>query len=190
MLHVCFRRASGVLLGLLCFVLPGWGFAQEFATDRLYLRQHGKARCLRDVKEYVKTERGRSEHTAEHDRLINNNIWYRFRKGVKLGEKQQQRFQEILNGQHRKSAALTQQQLFRNRAALAKELRDTNIRVHVICPGGVETEMITQVRPDIPKEELIAPQEIADLILYLVTHRGNAVVDELHIRRTSSMPWG
>ena len=74
--------------------------------------------------------------------------------------------------------------------ALAKELRDTNIRVHVICPGGVETEMITQVRPDIPKEELIAPQEIADLILYLVTHRGNAVVDELHIRRTSSMPWG
>ena len=123
MLHVCFRRASGVLLGLLCFVLPGWGFAQEFATDRLYLRQHGKARCLRDVKEYVETERGRSEHTAEHDRLINNNIWYRFRKGVKLGEKQQQRFQEILNGQHRKSAALTQQQLFRNRAALAKELR-------------------------------------------------------------------
>ena len=74
--------------------------------------------------------------------------------------------------------------------ALAKELRDTNIRVHVICPGGVETEMITEVRPDIPKEELIVPQEIAELILYLVTHRGNAVVDELHIRRTSSMPWG
>ena len=43
---------------------------------------------------------------------------------------------------------------------------------------------------NIPKEELISPQEIADLILYLVTHRGNAVVDELHIRRTSSMPWG
>ena len=74
--------------------------------------------------------------------------------------------------------------------ALAKELHDTNIRVHVICPGGVETEMITQVRPDIPQDELIAPQEIADLILYLVTHRGNAVVDELHIRRTSSVPWG
>ena len=73
--------------------------------------------------------------------------------------------------------------------ALAEELRNTNIRVHVICPGGVETEMVTQVRPDIPKEELIAPQEIADLILYLVTHQGNAVIDELHVRRKSSNPW-
>ena len=73
--------------------------------------------------------------------------------------------------------------------ALAEELRATNIRVHVICPGGVETEMVTQVRPDIPTDELIQPREIADLILYLVTHQGNAVIDELHIRRKSSNPW-
>ncbi|MHC4469087.1 MAG: SDR family NAD(P)-dependent oxidoreductase [Planctomycetota bacterium] len=73
--------------------------------------------------------------------------------------------------------------------ALAEELRDSNIRVHVICPGGVETEMVTQVRPDIPTDELIQPEEIAELIMYLVTHQGNAVVDELHIRRKSSNPW-
>ena len=73
--------------------------------------------------------------------------------------------------------------------ALAEELRDINIRVHVICSGGVETEMVTQVRPDIPKEELINPREVAELILYLVTHQGNAVVDELHIRRKTSGPW-
>ena len=73
--------------------------------------------------------------------------------------------------------------------ALAEELRETNIRVHVICPGGVETPMVTQVRPDIPTDELIAPQEIAELVLYLVTHKGNAVMDELHIRRKTSGPW-
>ncbi len=73
--------------------------------------------------------------------------------------------------------------------ALAEELRDTNIRVHVICPGGVETPMVTQVRPDIPADELIAPREIAELVLYLVTHKGNAVIDELHIRRKTSGPW-
>jgi NAD(P)-dependent dehydrogenase (short-subunit alcohol dehydrogenase family) len=72
---------------------------------------------------------------------------------------------------------------------LAEELRATNIRVHVICPGGVETEMVTQVRPDIPTDELIQPREVADLILYLVTHQGNGVVDELNIRRKSSNPW-
>jgi 3-oxoacyl-[acyl-carrier protein] reductase len=73
--------------------------------------------------------------------------------------------------------------------ALAEELRGTNIRVHVICPGGVDTDMVGSVRPDIKKDELIGPQEIAELVLYLVTHRGNAVVDELHIRRATAAPW-
>ena len=73
--------------------------------------------------------------------------------------------------------------------SLAEELRGTQVRVHVICPGGVDTEMVSRVRPDINKDELIGPDEIAELVVYLVTHRGNAVVDELHIRRATSSPW-
>jgi NAD(P)-dependent dehydrogenase (short-subunit alcohol dehydrogenase family) len=73
--------------------------------------------------------------------------------------------------------------------SLAEELRGTNIRVHVICPGAVDTGMVGDVRPDIKKDELIGPAEIAELVLYLVTHRGNAVVDELHIRRATAAPW-
>ena len=73
--------------------------------------------------------------------------------------------------------------------SLAEELRDSKIRVHLLCPGGTNTEMVEKVRPDIPKNELIAPEEIAELVLYLVTHKGNAVIDELHIRRASSSPW-
>ena len=73
--------------------------------------------------------------------------------------------------------------------ALAEELKSTNVRVHVICPGGVDTEMVSRVRPDIPKEDLIDPKEIAELVLYLCTHEGNAVVDEIRIRRRTSSPW-
>ncbi|MCC7556996.1 MAG: SDR family oxidoreductase [Methanoculleus marisnigri] len=73
--------------------------------------------------------------------------------------------------------------------ALAEELRGSNVRVHVICPGGVDTEMVSRVRPDIDKGDLIGPDEIAELVLYLVTHRGNAVVDELHVRRATASPW-
>ncbi len=73
--------------------------------------------------------------------------------------------------------------------SLAEELRGTNIRVHVICPGAVDTGMVGNVRPDIKKEDLIQPDEIAELVLYLVTQRGNAVVDELHIRRAAAAPW-
>ena len=73
--------------------------------------------------------------------------------------------------------------------SLAEEMRGTNVRVHVICPGGVDTEMVQRVRPDIAKDELIGPEEIAELVLYLVTHKGNAVMDELRIRRATSSPW-
>jgi 3-oxoacyl-[acyl-carrier protein] reductase len=73
--------------------------------------------------------------------------------------------------------------------SLAEELRGSNVRVHVLCPGGADTDMVGSVRPDIAKDELIKPQEIAELVLYLVTHKGSAVVDELRIRRATSSPW-
>jgi len=73
--------------------------------------------------------------------------------------------------------------------SLAEELRGSNIRVHLLCPGGVDTDMVDSVRPDIAKDELIKPREIAELVLYLVTHKGNAVMDELRIRRATSSPW-
>ena len=73
--------------------------------------------------------------------------------------------------------------------SLAEELKGTNIRVHVLCPGGINTEMVGRVRPDIKKDELIDPAEIAELVVYLVTHKGNAVIDELRIRRATSSPW-
>lgn len=73
--------------------------------------------------------------------------------------------------------------------SLAEELRGTNIRVHVVCPGAVDTGMVGNVRPDIKTADLIGPTEIAELVLYLATQTGNAVVDELHIRRAAAAPW-
>ncbi len=73
--------------------------------------------------------------------------------------------------------------------SLAEELRESNVRVHLLCPGGVDTDMVGRVRPDIPKDDLMKPEEIAELVLYLVTHEGNAVIDELHIRRAAASPW-
>jgi hypothetical protein len=49
--------------------------------------------------------------------------------------------------------------------------------------------MIQVIRPDIKKEDLMKPEEIAELAVYLVTHEGNAVIDEFHIRRAASSPW-
>jgi len=73
--------------------------------------------------------------------------------------------------------------------SLAEELRGTRIRVHLICPGGIDTDMIGEIRPDIKREDLMQPEESAELVLYLVTHEGNAVIDELRIRRAAAQPW-
>jgi NAD(P)-dependent dehydrogenase (short-subunit alcohol dehydrogenase family) len=73
--------------------------------------------------------------------------------------------------------------------SLAEELKNTNIRVHLLCPGGVDTELIPRVRPDLKSEDLMKPEEIAELVVYLVTHKGKARIDELHIRRSTSTPW-
>jgi 3-oxoacyl-[acyl-carrier protein] reductase len=73
--------------------------------------------------------------------------------------------------------------------ALAKEVQPAGIRVHVLCPGGVDTQLGGQARPDLDQSVLIQPEEIADLVLFLVTRRGNAVIDEIHVRRATSTPW-
>jgi len=73
--------------------------------------------------------------------------------------------------------------------ALGKEVQVDGIRMHVLCPGGVDTQMVARARPDLDRSVLMQPQEIADIVLFLVTRRGNAVIDELRIRRSSSTPW-
>jgi 3-oxoacyl-[acyl-carrier protein] reductase len=73
--------------------------------------------------------------------------------------------------------------------ALAKEVQPDGIRVHAINPGGVATDLVKQARPDIDTSELIAPEEIADIVVFLVSQTGNAVIDEVNVRRASSVPW-
>jgi 3-oxoacyl-[acyl-carrier protein] reductase len=73
--------------------------------------------------------------------------------------------------------------------AIAREVQADGIRVHAICPGGVDTEMVSRARPDLDRSVLMQPQEIADMVLFLVTRRGKAVVDEIRVRRASSTPW-
>ena len=69
----------------------------------------------------------------------------------------------------------------------AKEVQPYGIRVHLISPGGVATEMVTQMRPDIDPSELIRPEEIAEIVRFLVTRKGNGTIDEFYIRRFSGL---
>jgi 3-oxoacyl-[acyl-carrier protein] reductase len=73
--------------------------------------------------------------------------------------------------------------------ALAKEVQKDGIRVHAICPGGVDTQLVGQARPDLDRSVLMQPDEIADVVLFLLTRPGKAMIDEIHLRREASTPW-
>ena len=73
--------------------------------------------------------------------------------------------------------------------AFAKEVAEYGIRVHAICPGGVSTDLVTRARPDIDSKDLMTPQDIADIVLFLVTRKGNGVIDQISVRRLASTPW-
>ena len=71
----------------------------------------------------------------------------------------------------------------------ARDLAPRGIRVHAVLPGGVDTDMVRSVRPDIDGSEMISPQEVADAVAFLIAMRGNAVVDELSLRRRTKPAW-
>jgi 3-oxoacyl-[acyl-carrier protein] reductase len=73
--------------------------------------------------------------------------------------------------------------------ALARELKEYGIRVHAVCPGGVDTALVAESRPDLDRSVLMQPEEIADIVLFLLTRRGNAVIDQVNVRRATSDPW-
>jgi len=73
--------------------------------------------------------------------------------------------------------------------SLANEVYSENIRVHTICPGGVFTDMVKVTRPDLTGEDMIMPDEIADIILFLLSRRGNAVIDDICVRRAAKNPF-
>ena len=70
---------------------------------------------------------------------------------------------------------------------LAKEVQPFGIRVHLISPGGVATEMVTKMRPDIKADELLQPEEIAEIVRFLVTRKGRGTIDQFYLRRYSSL---
>lgn len=73
--------------------------------------------------------------------------------------------------------------------SLAKEVCGEGIRVHMLAPGSVYTDMIAVARPDLSPEGMIAPEEVAELAAYLIAHRGNAQIDEIRLHRTGKEPF-
>ena len=73
--------------------------------------------------------------------------------------------------------------------ALANEVYEDDIRVHVISPGAVFTDMVRIARPDLTEEGMILPSDIAEIAAFFVEHRTNAVIDSIDVHRGTKAPF-
>lgn len=71
---------------------------------------------------------------------------------------------------------------------MALELREYGIRVHVICPGAVDTKMADAVHPERDRTGWMQPQDVAEIVLDLLALPERLTVDEVVMRRYLADP--
>jgi 3-oxoacyl-[acyl-carrier protein] reductase len=68
---------------------------------------------------------------------------------------------------------------------LSIEARPHNVHVHTICPGGVRTDLIkdTYMGKRVSQGPLIEPDNIAELVLFLLRQPENVDIPEINLKR-------
>ena len=73
--------------------------------------------------------------------------------------------------------------------SLAVEAQEHGIRASAILPGGVDTDMVRQARPDLDPSILLQPDDVAHAVLFLLSLSDRAAVDQIYIRRRTGQPF-
>ncbi len=71
---------------------------------------------------------------------------------------------------------------------IQRENQDMNIRLDTICPGMVVTEM-TERSQGLDHSKCLYPEDIADLVLWLLSRRSNIKIGKSVLIQTMKNPW-
>jgi NAD(P)-dependent dehydrogenase (short-subunit alcohol dehydrogenase family) len=72
---------------------------------------------------------------------------------------------------------------------IQRENQELGVRVDTVCPGMVITEM-TEGRPGLDHDKCLYPDDIADLVMWLLTRRPNIKIGRPILIQTMENPWG
>ena len=97
-------------------------FAQEYPTDRIFMKQFKKAKCLRLLEDKIYNLKKKREMTLEHEVLLNQNIWSKIRAKLPLSPGERKRFLDLKENGF-SSKKLSSKKLWAKKAVKFKELR-------------------------------------------------------------------
>ena len=82
-----FRKPAAVLIFL--WIGISSVEAQEYATDRLFMKEYSKAKCRNEVENKIRRLKNNRDMTLEHQAFLNRNIWSKLHTNLPLsrGEK-------------------------------------------------------------------------------------------------------
>ena len=77
--------------------------------------------------------------------------------------------------------------------ALRQEVTARHVRCALVEPGATESELVTHVREEVRRElppsatEILAAEDIADAIVYIVTRPRHVAINEVLVRPTEQV---
>ncbi len=109
---------------LILFLFSGTNSAkaQEYATDRLFMKQYKKTKCRNEAEKIIRKIKKRPEMTIEHEVLLIQNIWVKLRSNLPLSPGERKLLKKLKeNGLVSKK--MRSKDIWKHRATQFKDIR-------------------------------------------------------------------
>ena len=109
---------------LMLFLISGADSAeaQEYATDRLFMKQYKKTKCMNEAEKIIRKIKKRPEMTLEHEVLLIQNIWVKLRSNLPLSPGERKLLKK-LKEKGIVSKKLRSQEILKHKATQFKDIR-------------------------------------------------------------------
>ena len=119
-----FCRCLHVWVVFMLFLFSGTNSAQaqEYATDRLFMKQYKKTKCRNEAEKIIRKIKKRPEMTLEHEVLLIQNIWVKLRSNLPLSPGERKLLKKLKeNGLVSKK--MRSKEIWKHRATQFKDIR-------------------------------------------------------------------
>jgi len=118
----CFRLRVWVVLMLFLFSGADYSEAQEYATDRMFMKQYKKTKCKNEAEKIIRKIKKRPEMTLEHEVLLIQNIWVKLRSKLPLSPGERKLLKK-LKEKGLVSKKIRSKEIWKNKATQFKDIR-------------------------------------------------------------------